>query len=30
VNRMTLEPLRTKLNDLIMTWLPRSQQLKEA
>ena len=30
VNRIALEPLRTKLNDLILTWLPRSQRVKEA
>jgi Fe-S cluster assembly protein SufD len=30
VNRISLEPLRTKLNDLILTWLPRSQNVKEA
>jgi Fe-S cluster assembly protein SufD len=30
VNRVTLEPLRTKLNDLVLTWLPRSQRVKEA
>jgi Fe-S cluster assembly protein SufD len=30
VNRISLEPLRTKLNDLVLTWLPRSQRVKEA
>jgi Fe-S cluster assembly protein SufD len=30
VNRITLEPLRTKLNDRVLTWLPRSQRVKEA
>jgi Fe-S cluster assembly protein SufD len=30
VNRIALEPLRTKLNDLVLTWLPRSQRVKEA
>jgi len=30
VNRISLEPLRTMLNDLILTWLPRSQRVKEA
>jgi Fe-S cluster assembly protein SufD len=30
VNRITLEPLRTTLNDLVLTWLPRSQRVKEA
>jgi Fe-S cluster assembly protein SufD len=30
VNRLSLEPLRTKLNDLVLSWLPRSQRVKEA
>jgi Fe-S cluster assembly protein SufD len=30
VNRVTLAPLRTMLNDLVLTWLPRSQRVKEA
>jgi len=30
VQRITLESLRTKLNDSVLTWLPRSQRLKEA
>jgi Fe-S cluster assembly protein SufD len=30
VNRISLQPLRTKLNDLVLTWLPRSQRVKEA
>jgi Fe-S cluster assembly protein SufD len=30
VNRISLEPLRTKLNELVLTWLPRSQRVKEA
>jgi Fe-S cluster assembly protein SufD len=30
VNRIALEPLRTKLNELVLTWLPRSQRVKEA
>jgi Fe-S cluster assembly protein SufD len=30
VNRIALEPLRTKLNDLVLNWLPHSQQVKEA
>jgi hypothetical protein len=30
VNRITLTPLRTKLNDRVLTWLPRSQKVKEA
>jgi Fe-S cluster assembly protein SufD len=29
VNRITLEPLRTKLNNFVLTWLPRSQRVKE-
>jgi Fe-S cluster assembly protein SufD len=29
VNRITLKPLRTKLNDFVMTWLPHSQRMKE-
>jgi Fe-S cluster assembly protein SufD len=30
VTRMTLEPLRTKLNDRVLTWLPQRQRMKEA
>jgi len=30
VNRISLEPLRTKLNDLVLNWLPHSQRVKEA
>jgi len=30
VNRIALEPLRTKLNDLVLNWLPHSQRVKEA
>jgi Fe-S cluster assembly protein SufD len=30
VNRIKLEPLRTKLNDFVLTWLPHSQRVKEA
>jgi Fe-S cluster assembly protein SufD len=30
VNRITLEPLRTELNKRVLTWLPRSQRVKEA
>jgi Fe-S cluster assembly protein SufD len=30
VKRVTVEPLRTTLNDLVLTWLPRSQRVKEA
>jgi Fe-S cluster assembly protein SufD len=30
VNRITLAPLRTMLDDLLLTWLPRSQRVKEA
>ncbi|HSF29698.1 MAG TPA: Fe-S cluster assembly protein SufD [Candidatus Tectomicrobia bacterium] len=30
VNRVPLAPLRTMLNDLVLTWLPRSQGVKEA
>jgi Fe-S cluster assembly protein SufD len=30
VERITLEPLRTKLNDFILTWLPHRQSAKEA
>jgi Fe-S cluster assembly protein SufD len=30
VNRIALTPLRTKLNDLVLTWLPHSQRVKEA
>ena len=30
VNRITVGPLRTMLNDRILTWLPQSQRVKEA
>lgn len=30
VHRIKLEPLRTKLNDFVLTWLPQSQRVKEA
>jgi Fe-S cluster assembly protein SufD len=30
VNRISLEPLRTMLNELVLTWLPRSQKVEEA
>jgi Fe-S cluster assembly protein SufD len=30
VNRLALQPLRTMLNDLVLTWLPRSHRVKEA
>jgi Fe-S cluster assembly protein SufD len=30
VHRLKLDPLRTKLNDFVLTWLPHSQSVKEA
>jgi Fe-S cluster assembly protein SufD len=30
VHRIKLEPLRTQLNDVVLTWLPGSQRVKEA
>ena len=30
VTRIRLEPLRTKLNERVLTWLPQSQRVKEA
>lgn len=30
VHRIKLEPLRTTLNDFVLTWLPHSQRVKEA
>jgi Fe-S cluster assembly protein SufD len=30
VNRVTVEALRTLLNDRVLTWLPQSQRVKEA